>query len=70
MLFPYSLIQLLIVLVIVGLLLWAVSQFPLDPAAARVIRVAVIVVTCIYLLMFLVGLLGGGFFPAPRRLNP
>ncbi len=41
--FPAILIQVLIVLLVVGLILWAISQFPLDPQIAKVIRVVVIV---------------------------
>lgn len=40
---PAILLQLLIVLLIAGVLLWAVQQFPLDPVIARIIRVKTIV---------------------------
>ena len=62
---PYALLNIVVVLAIVGLILWAVSQIPMDPTIAKIIRVIVIVVVCIYLLYFLVGLMpaSGGFFP-------
>jgi hypothetical protein len=53
------LIQIVIVLVIVGLLLWVVTQLPIDAAIARIIRVVVIVCVCIWLLYLLAGFAGG-----------
>ena len=44
------LISLLIVLVIAGLALWALGQFPLDATIQRIIRVVIIVVVCLYVL--------------------
>jgi hypothetical protein len=65
--FPAVLINLLVVLIIFGLVLWAVSQIPMDPTIARIIRVVVIVFVCIYLVYFLVGFLpAGGLYPARR----
>jgi hypothetical protein len=62
------LIEILIVLVIAGLVLWAIQQFPLDATIARIIRVVVVVFVCIYLLYTLVGFLPAGGFPAfPHR---
>lgn len=58
--FPAALISLIVVLAVVGLILWGLSQFPIDPTIARMIRVVIIVVVCIWLIYFLVGLLGGG----------
>jgi hypothetical protein len=57
--FPAGLLQLVVVLAIVGLILWAVSQIPMDPTIARVIRVVVIVFVCIWLIYFLFGLAAG-----------
>ncbi len=57
---PFQLINILVALVIVGILLWALSQFPIDPMISKVIRVIVIVVVSIWCLYLLVGLLGGG----------
>ena len=66
--FPAVFLQLIIVLVIVGLALWVISQIPMDATIARIIRVVIIVIVCVWLLYFLVGLLGGaGAFPALRR---
>ncbi len=53
-----SLISILVVLVIAGLLLWAVSQFPLDATIVRIIRVVVVVFVVLWLLQGF-GLLGG-----------
>ncbi len=65
--FPAFLVQILIVLVIVGLVLWAVSQIPMDPTIARIIRVVVIVFVCIWLIYVLAGLLPGTVQPLPHR---
>jgi hypothetical protein len=65
------LIQIVVALAIVGLLLWVIQQIPMDATIARIIRVVIIVVVCIWLLTVLVQLFGGGasLFPAtmPRR---
>jgi hypothetical protein len=53
------LIELLIVCLIAGVVLWALGQFPLDPTIAKIIRVVVIVIVLIYLIYALVPLLGG-----------
>jgi type IV secretory pathway TrbL component len=63
--FPAFLIQLLIVLLIAGVVLWAISQFPIDPTIARVIRVVVIVVIVIYLIYAIVPLLAGPGYHHP-----
>jgi hypothetical protein len=63
--FPAFLIELLVVLLIAGLVLWAVSQFPLDPTIVRLIRVVVIVVVVIYLIYAVVPLLGGAGYRHP-----
>ena len=62
--FPAFLIQIIIVLIVVGLLLWVVTQIPMDAAIARIIRVVVIVAVCIWLLYVLAGVAGVG---APIR---
>lgn len=49
-----TLIGLLVLLVVAGLFLWVLSQFPIDPVIYRIARVVVIVVICIAVLMFLV----------------
>jgi hypothetical protein len=58
--FPAFLIQIVIALVIVGLILWALGQFPIDPTISRIIRVVIIVVVVIWLLYVLMGVVGGG----------
>lgn len=58
--FPALLIQALIVLVIVGIILWGVSQIPMDATIAKMIRVIVIVFVAIYLVYLLASLLPGG----------
>ena len=65
--FPVMLIQLIVVLVIVGLALWILSQIPMDPTIARIIRVVIIVFVCIWLLYVLIGFLPTTGFPAMRR---
>ncbi len=61
------LLQVLIALVLVGLLLWIVEQIPMDATIARIIRVIVIVVVCLWLLQLIVTVFGGyTLLPAPR----
>jgi low temperature requirement protein LtrA len=64
--FPVFLIQIVVALIIVGLVLWVVSQIPMDATIARIIRVVVIVAVCIWLISLLVPLLGVGT-PLIRR---
>ena len=45
-----SLISILVAIAVVGLILWAISQFPLDPTIAKILRVVVIVALCLWLL--------------------
>ena len=61
--FPAPLINLVIALVVVGIILWALGQFPIDATIAKFIRVIVIVVVAIWVLYILAGLLGAG--PGP-----
>jgi hypothetical protein len=67
--FPVSaLLSILVALLIVGVILWAVSQIPMDPAIAKVIRVVVIVFVLIWLIYFLAGMLSiGPVYPYPYR---
>lgn len=51
-----DLISLVIVLIIVGVLLWAVQQLPMDATIKTVIRVVVIAFVIIWLLQALVPL--------------
>ena len=49
------LISLLIAAVLAALLLWALSQLPLDATVVRIIRVVVIVVLVLYAISALTG---------------
>jgi hypothetical protein len=53
------LLSIVVALVVVGLLLWAVGKIPVDPTIAKIIRVLVVVVACLWLLQAL-GLFTGG----------
>ncbi len=63
--FPMALIQIVVALVIVGIVLWALTQFPLDPTIAKLIRVLVIVIVAIWVCYVLIGLAGGGGISHP-----
>jgi cytochrome b subunit of formate dehydrogenase len=56
------LISLLIVLLIAGVVLWALPQLPLDATIVRVIRVVVIVAVLIYCIRALAALAGHPLF--------
>lgn len=60
------LIQIIIALCIVGLVLWVVSQIPMDPTMAKIIRVVVIVFVCLWLLSLLSGWGGLNNWRLPR----
>ena len=62
---PFPLISIVVALIIVGLILWVVSQIPMDPVIARIIRVVVIVCVVLWLLSILMG--GGSYFPQIGR---
>ncbi len=65
---PYGLLGIIVVLALAGLILWAIGQFPLDPTIYKLIKVVIIVVVCIYLIMWLAAIIPSGFFlPPPRR---
>ena len=57
--FPALLLQVLLVLLIAGVLLWGLTQFPLDPTIARLIKVVIVVFVCVWLIYVLFGLAGG-----------
>ncbi len=65
---PYDLRGLIILLVLAGLGLWALTQFPLDATIAKLIRVVIVVVVCVYLLFWLMNFipLSGGVPPRLR----
>lgn len=49
------LLTVVVALLIVGLVLWAVQQFPIDPMISNLIRVAVIVIVAIWVIMAISG---------------
>ncbi len=62
------LLQLVIALLIVGVVLWGLSQFPIDPTIYQFIRVAIIVVAAVWVILLLASLLGAGpLYPLPLR---
>ena len=56
--FPMALFQILIVLIVVGLILWGISQIPMDRSHHCLIRVVVIVFVAIWLIYTLFGMAG------------
>lgn len=58
--FPMLLIQILIVLLVVGVILWGLTQFPIDPTILKLIRVVIVVVVAIWLIYTLAAMLGVG----------
>ncbi len=62
-----SLLGVVLVLIVVGVLLWAVGFIPMDAAIMKLIRVLVIV-ACVIWLISLTGLLSGaGAVPFPHK---
>lgn len=58
--FPAFLIQIVLMLLVVGVLLWGLSAIPvIDPTVKQFIRVAIIVVVAIWLIYILASVLGG-----------
>jgi hypothetical protein len=53
------LVPILVALIIAGLILWAITQFPLDATIVKLIRVVVVVVAVLYVIDLLFG--GGAF---------
>ena len=53
------LLQLVIVAIILGLVVWLVSQVPFLAAFAQIIRVVAIVLFIVYILYILMSLIGG-----------
>ena len=49
------LLSLLVVLVLCGLAIWALSQFPIDATIARLIRVVIVVFAVLYIISALTG---------------
>ena len=62
--FPVVLLNLLIMLIVMGLVLFVVSKLPLDATIKQIINVVVIVAVCIYLIYFLYGFMTpGSWYP-------
>jgi uncharacterized membrane protein YwzB len=55
------LIQIVVALVVAGVLLWALEQFPIDATIAKVIRVIVTVVVILYAVQILLAMAGHRF---------
>ena len=55
---PHALLQLVVVIVIAGILLWGLTQVPMDPTLARLARVIIIVAVAIYAVIVLARFLG------------
>lgn len=45
-----SLITILVVIIVVGVLLWAAGQLPMDPIVQRILQVVVVLVLLLWLL--------------------
>jgi hypothetical protein len=43
-------VSIVVCLILAGLALWAISQFPLDPIIVRIIRVVIVVAVVLWLL--------------------
>jgi len=67
--FPAALINLVIALVVVGILLWALSQFSIDPFISKMIRVILVVVISLYVLFVIAGMFGYSGAPFAPRLT-
>jgi hypothetical protein len=51
-------ITIIVTLIVVGLLLWAVEQIPMDAAIKRIIHVVAVVAVCLWLLGCLLSAFG------------
>lgn len=59
--FPAVLVQLILVLLLVGVLLWGLNAIPaVDPTIKQFIRVAIIVVVAIWVIVILAQMFGTG----------
>ncbi len=57
-------VELLVVLLVLGVILWGVGQFPI----AKLIRVVIVVIALIYIIYFVAAVIPSGF-PLPGRLR-
>ena len=53
------LIQVIVALVVVGIVLWGITQLPIDPTIQKYIRVVIIVIVAIWLVYVVAGMAGG-----------
>lgn len=54
-----ELIQLVVILIVIGILLWAVNSFiPMDARIAQIINAVVIIAVVLWLLFFLLSIFG------------
>ncbi len=60
------LLQIIIVLLVVGVVLWGLTQFPVDPAIMNLIRVAIVVCVALWLIFLLAGIAGVSPYPLRR----
>lgn len=60
---PQLLISVVVTLIVVGIVLYLVSMIPMDPAIHNLIRIAVLVIVCLWLLSLVVSYLPTGFYP-------
>jgi bacteriorhodopsin len=61
-----SLLTLIFVLVLIGVLLWAINTYiPMDPKIKKILNVAVVVIVVLWL-MYVIGLLPLGDIKVPR----
>lgn len=59
--FPAGLLYFVMMLLIAGVLLWALSAIPgIDPTIKQIVRIIIIAVIAIYAIYFLFGLFAGG----------
>jgi hypothetical protein len=65
------LIQLVVILIVVGVLLWAVNTYiPMDARMKQIINAVVIIGVVIYLLLLLLSLVGLLNLPGTPRMIP
>ena len=67
--FPSFLISLLVAVIVISLIFWVLSQFPVDPIIAKVVRVLLVVIFCLWLVsaLFGFGTFSFGHYAGPCR---
>jgi hypothetical protein len=62
-----QLVSLIVVILVAGVLVWAIDQLPaIDPTFKQVAKVIIIVVLAIYAIVTIAGFMGAGWAPAWR----